>query len=229
MQLERITKHTKPAERPERWQVVDAEGKRLGRLASRIAVTLQGKHRPDYSRHQLAGDFVIVLNAAKVDIGGNKRTQKIYYRHTGYVGHLRSRTFDEMLDKFPERVIEMAVKGMLPRNKLGRQMLRRLKVYAGGEHPHEAQVNAGTGKAKRAPAAPATRPSRRRAAAAKAAPVEEAQAVAVEAQVEAVEAAAPADEASAPKRRTRRRAAASTDTAPAEEAETSTTRKRRVR
>ncbi len=184
MQLERMTTHTKPADRVPAWVVVDAGGERLGRLASRIAHVLQGKHRADYSRHQMAGDFVIVTNAKQVDVSGNKRTQKIYYRHTGYVGHLRSRNFEEMLDKFPERIIEFAVKGMLPRNKLGRQMLRRLKVYAGGEHPHEAQVNAGQGKAKQAPAAAATR-TRRKATPKAAAEAE----VAPEAEIVAVEAA----------------------------------------
>jgi large subunit ribosomal protein L13 len=161
MQLERMTTHTKPADREPSWIVVDAEGERLGRLASRIAHVLQGKHRPDYSRHQIAGDFVVVTNAKQVAVSGNKREQKIYYRHTGYVGHLRSRTLEEMLDRFPERVIELAVKGMLPRNKLGRLMLRRLKVYAAGEHPHEAQVNAGQGKLKQAPAGSATRKRRK--------------------------------------------------------------------
>ena len=161
MQLERITTHTKPVDREPTWLVIDANGERLGRLASRVASALQGKNKADYSRHQLSGDFVIVVNASKIDISGNKRTQKIYYRHTGYVGHLRQRTFDEMLERFPGRVIELAVKGMLPRNRLGRQMFRRLKVYGGGEHPHEAQVNAGQGKPKQAPASAATRTRRK--------------------------------------------------------------------
>lgn len=165
MELQRITQHTKPLDRRASWHVIDAEGERLGRLASKVVNILQGKHKADYSKHQIAGDFVIVVNAGKIGVSGNKRAQKIYYRHTGYVGHLRSRTLDEMLDKFPERVIEQAVKGMLPHNRLGRQMFRRLKVYAGAEHPHEAQVNAGTAAEKAAPAAPATR---RRAAAPKA-------------------------------------------------------------
>ncbi len=195
MQLERMTTHTKPATRTPSWVVVDAEGERLGRLASRIAHVLQGKHRADYSRHQLAGDFVIVTNAKQVAVSGNKRKQKIYYRHTGYVGHLRSRTLEEMLDRFPERVIEQAVKGMLPRNKLGRQMLRRLKVYAAGEHPHEAQVNAGKGKAKQAPAAPATRTTRRRAAPPKADTAPEA--VAAESEAAAAEAEAAQAESAA--------------------------------
>ncbi len=163
MELERITTHTKPVDRAPSWHVIDADGERLGRLASRVANVLQGKDKADYSRHQLSGDFVIVVNASKIDISGNKRTQKIYYRHTGYVGHLRQRSFDEMLERFPGRVIELAVKGMLPRNRLGRQMFRRLKVYGGAEHPHEAQVNSGLGKPKQAPAAAATR-TRRKAA-----------------------------------------------------------------
>jgi len=157
MQLQRITTHTKQPDLNPTWHVIDAEGERLGRLASRIAALLQGKHRPNYSRHQLTGDFVVVVNAAKVSVSGNKLTQKIYYRHTGYVGHLRSRSLAEMLETFPGRVIEMAVKGMLPRNRLGRQMLRRLKAYGGATHPHEAQVNAGQGPPKQKPAAAATR------------------------------------------------------------------------
>ena len=185
MQLERITTHTKPAVRVSSWHVIDADGQRLGRLASQIANVLQGKNKADYSRHQIAGDFVIVINASKVAVSGNKLTQKIYYRHTGYVGHLRQRTLDEMLTKFPARVIEKAVKGMLPRTILGRQMLRRLKVYAGGEHPHEAQVNAGQGKPKQEQA-PATR---RRRASAKA-PVAKAQAAAAVAEAAEAPAAA---------------------------------------
>ena len=162
MQLQRVTKHTRPTDRNERWHVIDAEGERLGRLATKVAGILQGKHRPDYSRHQLNEDFVIVVNAAKIGASGNKMTQKLYYRHSGYLGSLRTRTLDEMLARFPERVIELAVKGMLPRNRLGRRMLRRLKVYAGATHPHEAQVRIGLGKRSAAPAAPATTPSRRR-------------------------------------------------------------------
>ena len=179
--------------------MVDAEGERLGRLATKVAGLLQGKHRPDYSRHQLSDDFVIVVNAAKVGVSGNKMSQKLYYRHSGYLGGMRTRTLEEMLTRFPERVIELAVKGMLPRNRLGRRMLRRLKVYTAATHPHEAQVRIGMGKAKQAPAAPAPAPSRRRrsavreeTAAEEAAP----QAVAV-AEPEAVEEAvevAPAEE-----------------------------------
>jgi large subunit ribosomal protein L13 len=198
MQLERITTHTKPVDREPSWLVVDADGERLGRVASRIAAVLQGKNKADYSRHQISGDFVIVVNASKIDISGNKRTQKIYYRHTGYVGHLRQRTFDEMLERFPGRVIELAVKGMLPRNRLGRQMFRRLKVYAGAEHPHEAQVNAGTAKPKQAPAASATR-TRRKTVAKVEGPAAEVLAAAAAAEAASAEAAAEqAEEAVAP-------------------------------
>ena len=125
--------------------MLDARGQRLGRLATDAARVLQGKHRAIYSPHELTGDFVVVVNATAIDLTGNKRAQKVYYRHTGYIGHLRQRTLDQMMTRFPERVIQAAVKGMLPRNRLGRRMLKRLKVYAGAEHPHEAQVNAGTG------------------------------------------------------------------------------------
>ena len=156
MQLQRITKHTKPVDRSERWHVLDADGERIGRLATKVASLLQGKHRADYSRHQLNEDFVVVLNASKIGASGNKMSQKVYYRHSGYLGSLRTRTLEEMLDRFPERVIELAVKGMLPRNRLGRKMLRRLKVYAGDTHTHEAQVRMGMGKPKQTPAAVTT-------------------------------------------------------------------------
>jgi large subunit ribosomal protein L13 len=194
MQLQRITTHTKQKDLNPTWHVIDAEGERLGRLASRVAALLQGKHRADYSRHQLTGDFVIVVNAAKVSVSGNKLTQKIYYRHTGYVGHLRSRSLAEMLETFPGRVIEMAVKGMLPRNRLGRQMLRRLKAYGGATHPHEAQVNAGQGPQKQKPAAAATRRAAPKAEVVADAAVEE---EAVPAEAVAVPAATPAKAATA--------------------------------
>ena len=173
---------------------MDAEGERLGRLATKVAGLLQGKHRPDYSRHQLSDDFVIVVNAAKVGVSGNKMSQKLYYRHSGYLGGMRTRTLEEMLTRFPERVIELAVKGMLPRNRLGRRMLRRLKVYTAATHPHEAQVRIGMGKAKQAPAAPAPAPARRRRRAVReeTAAAEEAPQAVVEA--EAVEEATPEEE-----------------------------------
>ncbi len=213
MTLERMTTHTKLPNTVEKWHVIDAEGERLGRLATRVAGILQGKHRADYSRHLLGGDFVIVVNAAKVGVSGNKLAQKTYYRHTGYVGHLRSRTLQEMLDRFPTRVIEQAVKGMLPRNKLGRRMLRRLKVYGAETHPHEAQVNAGTGKPKQEPAAPPTsRRARRAAAAPEQAAVLEAVAAETTAAVEAA-AEAPAEEPKAAPTRTRARRPAAKTTA----------------
>lgn len=143
MQLQRITKHTKPINRMEKWHLIDADGERIGRLATKVASILQGKNRPDYSRHQLNEDYVIVVNASKIGTSGNKLTQKVYYRHSGYLGGLRTRTLEEMLDRFPERVVELAVKGMLPRNRLGRRMLRRLKVYSNNTHPHEAQLRIG--------------------------------------------------------------------------------------
>ena len=130
----------KPGEVAENWKVVDATGKTLGRLARDIAVWLQGKDKPSFTPHTLTGDFVVVVNASRVRTTGRKTTQKFYYRHSGYVGNLKSIRLWEMLEKRPERVIGLAVKGMLPRNHNGRQMLRRLKVYAGPTHPHDAQV-----------------------------------------------------------------------------------------
>jgi large subunit ribosomal protein L13 len=121
------------------WWVVDAEGKTLGRLATQIADALRGKRKPEYTPHVDTGDFVVVINAAKIVVTGNKRTDKIYYRHSGYPGGIRSRTLNEMLERRPEEVIRKAVKGMLPRNRLARQQINKLKVYAGPEHPHEAQ------------------------------------------------------------------------------------------
>ena len=130
----------KPGEVEGNWKVLDATGQTLGRLARNIAVSLLGKDKPSYSPHEITGDFVVVVNASKVRTTGRKTTQKYYYRHSGYVGNLKTTRLREMLEARPERVIELAVKGMLPRNHMGRQMLRRLKVYAGPEHPHEAQV-----------------------------------------------------------------------------------------
>jgi large subunit ribosomal protein L13 len=122
-----------------RWFVVDATGKRLGQLASRVAVVLEGKHKPEYATHLDTGDHVIVLNAARIDVGRGKAEAKLYSRHSGYPGGLRQETLGELLARRPEEVIRRAVKGMLPRNRLGAQQLRKLKVYAGAEHPHEAQ------------------------------------------------------------------------------------------
>ncbi len=121
------------------WWLVDAEGKTLGRLASEIAQILRGKHKPSFSPHVDGGDFVIVTNCEKIVTTGNKMDAKLYYRHSRYPGGLKSRTLREQLDRFPDQVITAAVKGMMPKTKLGRAQMKKLKVYAGGEHPHEAQ------------------------------------------------------------------------------------------
>ena len=121
------------------WYVVDAEGKTLGRLATRIADTLRGKHKPEYTPHVDTGDFVIVVNAERIRVTGDKLASKVYYRHTGYPGGIKSRTLGEMLDRRPEEVIRKAVRGMLPRNRLARKQLTKLKIYAGPDHPHAAQ------------------------------------------------------------------------------------------
>src|SRR2546421_8829241 len=128
-----------PAERERNWLVVDASGQTLGRLATQIADTLRGKRKPEYTPHCDVGDFVIVVNAEKITVTGNKRQAKRYYRHSGYPGGLRYRTLNDMLERRPEEVIRSAVKGMLPRTRLGRAQLGKLKVYAGPDHPHAAQ------------------------------------------------------------------------------------------
>ena len=128
-----------PDTRERTWLVVDASGKTLGRLATQIADALRGKRKPEYTPHIDVGDFVIVVNAEKVAVTGRKLEQKRYYRHSGYPGGIRSRTLSEMLDRRPEEVIRKAVRGMLPRTRLGRAQFRKLKVYAGPDHPHEAQ------------------------------------------------------------------------------------------
>src|SRR3712207_4929947 len=128
-----------PATRERNWLVVDATGMTLGRLATQIADALRGKRKPEYTPHMDTGDFVVVVNAEKISVTGNKREQKRYYRHSGYPGGLRTRSLNEMLERKPEDVIKLAVKGMLPRNRLARQQLRKLKVYAGPDHPHTAQ------------------------------------------------------------------------------------------
>jgi len=128
-----------PADRQRDWYVVDAEGQTLGRLATRIADALRGKRKPEYTPHVDTGDFVIVVNAEKIHVTGDKLHSKVYWRHSGYPGGIRSRTLEEMLARRPEEVIRKAVKGMLPRNRLARAQLRKLKVYAGPEHPHQAQ------------------------------------------------------------------------------------------
>ena len=135
-------KHYNPSasELESRWRVFDADGRVLGRLASEIATILMGKHRASYVPQMASGDFVVVVNAAKVDVTGRKSEQKIYRRHSQYPGNLKEIPFSRMLDRTPERVIELAVRGMLPKTKLGSKMLSRLKVYSGPEHPHMAQV-----------------------------------------------------------------------------------------
>jgi large subunit ribosomal protein L13 len=129
----------KPAEVERKWYVVDAEGKTLGRMASEIASVLRGKNKPIYTPHVDCGDYVIVINAEKVEVTGKKRKEKIYKRHTGYPGGLRETTFEKLQARKPEEIIKHAVKGMLPDGKLGRQMFKKLKVYAGPVHAHEAQ------------------------------------------------------------------------------------------
>ena len=133
------TVSTKPADVTRDCFVVDAEGKTLGRMATEIARRLRGKHKPEYTPHVDTGDYIIVVNAEKVRVTGNKAKDKMYYRHTGYPGGLRSMSFEKMVDHAPERTVEFAVKGMLPKGPLGRAMYAKLKVYAGTEHPHQAQ------------------------------------------------------------------------------------------
>ncbi len=129
----------KPAEVKRDWFVVDAEDKALGRLATEVARRLRGKHKPEYTPHVDTGDYIVVINADKVAVSGNKTTDKMYYRHTGYIGNLKSFNFEQMQERSPGRVVELAVKGMLPKGPLGRAMYRKLKVYAGAEHNHHAQ------------------------------------------------------------------------------------------
>jgi large subunit ribosomal protein L13 len=133
------TYSAKPKEIEQRWYLVDAEGQTLGRLATRIADTIRGKRKAVYTPHIDTGDFVVVINAEKIAVTGKKREEKIYYRHSGYPGGLRERTFAEEIERRPTEVLRKAVKGMLPRNRLARRQLTKLKVYAGPEHPHEAQ------------------------------------------------------------------------------------------
>jgi large subunit ribosomal protein L13 len=121
------------------WYVVDAAGKTLGRLSTEIARRLRGKHKAEYTPHVDTGDYIVVVNAEKVHVSGRKRTDKVYYHHTGYIGHMKSITLEKLLEKAPERVIETAVRGMLPKNPLGRAMFKKLKVYAGPEHKHASQ------------------------------------------------------------------------------------------
>jgi large subunit ribosomal protein L13 len=133
------TYNAKPGEIARRWYVVDAEGKTLGRLATQIAETLRGKTKPEYTPHVDTGDFVVVVNAEKIVVTGNKLDEKIYYRHSGYPGGLKQRTLREQLERRPTEVLRRAVKGMLPKNRLAARQLTKLKIYAGPAHPHEAQ------------------------------------------------------------------------------------------
>src|SRR3954453_6242279 len=128
-----------PQDRERNWLLVDAEGQTLGRLATQIADTLRGKRKPTYTPHVDVGDFVVVVNAEKISVTGQKRQEKLYHRHSGYPGGLKTRTLNDMLERRPEEVIRLAVRGMLPKNRLARKQLTKLKIYAGPEHPHEAQ------------------------------------------------------------------------------------------
>jgi large subunit ribosomal protein L13 len=129
----------RPGDIERKWYIVDANDLVLGRVATQIATVLRGKHRPQYSPNADCGDHVIVINAEKIRVTGNKESDKIYYRHSGYAGGLKSITLEKQREKFPERIIELAVKGMMPKGPLGRSMLKKLKVYAGEDHPHAAQ------------------------------------------------------------------------------------------
>ena len=133
------TYSAKPCEVERKWYLIDAEGKTLGRLASKIANILRGKNKPEYTPHIDTGDFVIVINANKVVVSGNKETDKKYYSHSGYPGGFKEASYREVMEKFPTRVLEKAVKGMLPHNTLGAQQFTKMKIYEGAEHPHEAQ------------------------------------------------------------------------------------------
>lgn len=137
--MKKYTYSAKQSDIQEKWWVVDAEGMVLGRLASVVAARLRGKHNPLFTPHVDCGDFIVVVNADKIVLTGRKRQQKIYYRHSGYIGGLKEITAEKLLEKRPEDLVRFAVKGMLPKNSLGRSMFGKLKVYAGGDHPHQAQ------------------------------------------------------------------------------------------
>ncbi len=130
---------TKASDIVRKWYVVDAQDKTLGRLASQVARVLMGKHKPIFSPNMDTGDFVVIVNAEKIRVTGRKLTDKMYYHHSGYPGGIKSASLEQMLERHPDRVLRLAIKNMLPHNKLGRNMIRKLKVYAGPEHPHEAQ------------------------------------------------------------------------------------------
>jgi len=133
------TVSTKPAEVRRNWYLVDATGKTLGRLSSEIARRLRGKHKPEYTPHVDTGDYIVVVNAEKIRVTGNKLADKMYYHHTGYIGNMKSINLEKLLQKSPQQAIEIAVKGMMPKNSLGRAMLKKLRVFAGPEHTHQAQ------------------------------------------------------------------------------------------
>jgi len=135
------TYSTKAKDIKREWWVIDAADMTLGRMATRAAYILMGKHKPMYSPNMDVGDYVVIVNAAKVRVTGKKTKQKVYYRHSGYPGGLKSPTYEQIFDRYPARVVELAVKGMLPHNSRGRAMFRKLKVYAGAEHPHQAQAS----------------------------------------------------------------------------------------
>ena len=137
--MKAMTVSTKPATVKQDWYVVDAAGKTLGRLSSELARRLRGKHKPEFTPHMDAGDYIVVVNAEKIAVTGKKLTDKLYHRFTGYIGNLKTESLGQALERHPERVLETAVKGMLPKNPLGRAMYRKLKVYAGPNHPHTAQ------------------------------------------------------------------------------------------
>ncbi|MFC1966295.1 50S ribosomal protein L13 [Chloroflexota bacterium] len=132
----------KASEIEREWHVIDASGKVLGRLATQVAGLIMGKHKPTFCRHLDMGDFVVVINAEKVSVTGNKAKQKLYYRHSGYPGGLKSISFERMMQTHPTRVVEQAVKGMLPHNRLGAKMMKKLRIYVGDAHPHGAQIKA---------------------------------------------------------------------------------------
>jgi large subunit ribosomal protein L13 len=139
LELDMKTFSAKPEAVRRDWYVVDAEGKTLGRLATELARRLRGKHKPEFTPHVDTGDYIVVINAGKVRVTGNKLDDKVYYHHTGYIGHMKSETLGKRMQRAPEQVIEEAVKGMLPKNTLGRQMLKKLRIFPGSEHNHQAQ------------------------------------------------------------------------------------------
>jgi large subunit ribosomal protein L13 len=139
LKVKKYTYSAKPSDNPGKWWVVDADGAVLGRLATQVAARLRGKHNPLFTPHVDTGDSVVVINAAKIKLSGNKMDKKVYYRHSGYMGGLKSITARKQMEKKPEELILHAVKGMLPKNRLGRKLFKKLKVYGGAEHPHTAQ------------------------------------------------------------------------------------------